>query len=494
MPLAELLAAGVFEELGIRLAGDAGIRIGHLPNWLGWAGSIGRGAGGRVLPEPPVFEDLADDVALVGLDEGDDLHGAAAARAAQRGGLVDALDEHGPAPAIKAGRRRDGRLYLLGCGVPDLVWVESGVFGSHAAGLVGIAAVVADEVLALVGDVLDQFGEEVQRPEDLEVAGHATKEVRAGRLGEAQRALLFSAVDDLAGWADADHSGEAKRAPGHILGQASDALGAAGLETDTAVHAEAAVSPGSDLGDHGRLDPVLVQEQAKDLVLPESKERLMAEVLGQRAESAVGCEGPVGHQTVEVRVEMDELSEGPDGKDTAGGGVLAQQGAVNLEDRLPGEAGEPVEQVAVETEEDAEAFGDGPNELAMGHVEADVFGDVEAEQERAFLAATGANAALLAGKGDEELVAAVGAADPGKAVVEVAALEELVDGLVEHRPPVPELAGVAFAVDGAEVVEVLSDEAVEVRLQRLARAGPIDPTDLPETFHRSLLRSWLRTF
>ncbi len=208
--LAELLAAGVFEELGIRLAGDAGIRIGHLPNWLGWAGSIGRGAGGRVLPEPAVFEDLADDVALVGLDEGDDLHGAAAARAAQRVGLVDALDEHGPAPAIKAGRRRDGRLYLLGCGVPDLVWAGSGVFGSHAARLVGVVAVVADQVLALVGDVLDQFSEEVQGPEDLEVAGHATKEVRAGRLGEVQRALLLGAVDDLDLWADEDHSGEAE--------------------------------------------------------------------------------------------------------------------------------------------------------------------------------------------------------------------------------------------------------------------------------------------
>ena len=66
-----------------------------------------------------------------------------------------------------------------------------------------------------------------------------------------------------------NHSGEAEWAPGHILGQASDALGVAGLETDTAVHAEAAVSPGSDLGDHGGLNSAPVQEQMEDVVFPD---------------------------------------------------------------------------------------------------------------------------------------------------------------------------------------------------------------------------------
>ena len=168
-------------------------------------------------------------------------------------------------------------------------------------------------------------------------------------------------------------------------------------------------------------------------------------------------------------MKVHKGAERLDGEDTTGPGVVAEQGEVGLEDRLPGKTGQLLKQVAVEAEEDAQAFGDGPDELAMRHVQADVFSDVHAEEERAFLRATGADAALLAGESDEELVSAVGAADAGEAVLEVAALEELADGLVDHRPPVTELAGVAFAVDGAEVVEVLSDEAVEVGFPGLPR-------------------------
>ena len=55
------------------------------------------------------------------------------------------------------------------------------------------------DVLAFVGDVLRQLCEEVERPEDLEVAGYAAEEVFAGRFGEAMGWMLFGAVDDLAG-------------------------------------------------------------------------------------------------------------------------------------------------------------------------------------------------------------------------------------------------------------------------------------------------------
>ncbi len=56
------------------------------------------------MPESAVFEDLADGVALVGLDEGDDLHGPAALGAEERVGLIDVLDEGGPTAAVERGR------------------------------------------------------------------------------------------------------------------------------------------------------------------------------------------------------------------------------------------------------------------------------------------------------------------------------------------------------------------------------------------------------
>jgi hypothetical protein len=79
----------------------------------------------------------------------------------------------------------------------------------------------------------------------------------------------------------------------------------------------------------------------------------------------------------------------------------------------------------METEEGAETFGHRPDKLAMGHEAANIIGQMQAKEKGAFLGATGAHAALLAGEGDEELVAAVGTTDAGKAVMQVAALEEL---------------------------------------------------------------------
>jgi hypothetical protein len=66
-----------------------------------------------------MFEDLSDDGRLVSLDEGDDLHGSAAARAAERVGLVNALDEHGPILSFGASSLSAG----------SLSWSRRGRFG-----------------------------------------------------------------------------------------------------------------------------------------------------------------------------------------------------------------------------------------------------------------------------------------------------------------------------------------------------------------------------
>lgn len=67
-------------------------------------------------------------------------------------------------------------------------------------------------------------------------------------------------------------------------------------------------------------------------------------------------------------------------------------------------------------------------------------------------------------------MAAIGAADAGRAVLEIAALEEVSNGFVVDRPPVAELAGVTLGVNVTEGVEVFADESMEVGFERLARA------------------------
>ena len=92
------MTPGMFEVLGIDLVGDAGVGLGYVAtdltapgNWNERQWAARWRFRGRVVPEAAVFEDLADDVALAGLDEGDDLHGAVALRAAKWIGVASDL-------------------------------------------------------------------------------------------------------------------------------------------------------------------------------------------------------------------------------------------------------------------------------------------------------------------------------------------------------------------------------------------------------------------
>ena len=65
----------MFQEVRIGFVRDAAIGVMRRPGGLGWAGLPGRGAWWRIVPEPAVLEDLADHVALMGLDDGDENKG-----------------------------------------------------------------------------------------------------------------------------------------------------------------------------------------------------------------------------------------------------------------------------------------------------------------------------------------------------------------------------------------------------------------------------------
>jgi len=70
-------------------------------------------------------------------------------------------------------------------------------------------------------------------------------------------------------------------------------------------------------------------------------------------------ERAVGDQAVNAVMEVHERAEGLDGEDAAGCGVVAEQGPVGLQDGLPGDTGQLLEQVAVVAKEDAQAFAPG---------------------------------------------------------------------------------------------------------------------------------------
>jgi len=361
--------------------------------------------------------------------------------------------------------------------------------GPQAARLVGIPAEVAQRVLALVGDVLGQLGEEVEGIEYLKITGRAAEKVRAGRQGKLPGAILLGLVEDLASGGDADDAGQAEGAAGHVFSEALEGGTILCGQPHGAVDGEAAVPPGAHVLDEGGLNAAGVQQQLEDLVLPEATERFIVDGR-QGNEAAIGCEGAVGHQAVKMRMEVNELAEGLNGDDGAGDHIVAAEGgAVNFKHGLPGEDRQALEQRAVIAEEDAQALGHGKDELAMRDVIADVVGDMQAQEDGPLLMARRADAALLTGKRDEELVAAIGAADAGEAAVQVAAGQKGVDGFGDDGAEVAVLAGVAGRVDGAEVRKVIAHKAVQVGLQRLA--GTVNGGGLAKEADQGVSPSWV---
>ena len=205
-------------------------------------------------------------------------------------------------------------------------------------------------------------------------------------------------------------------------------------------------------------------------MLPEAAERLRRD-LRQRQEGAVGREGALRDQGVDVRVPVDQLPEGLDpGHDARHHVVAAEHGPVYVPHRLPGSPGKAAQQLAVIPEEQPEALGDREDELAVGHGFAHLFRDVHPHQDGPLLVATRADAALAAGEADKELVLAIGAANAGEALVQVAAGEEGVHRLADRGPERAVAPLVALGIDPLERVEMLGKDLVDGRVAGPARA------------------------
>ena len=161
---------------------------------------------------------------------------------------------------------------------------------------------------------------------------------------------------------------------------------------------------------------------------------------------------------MDVGVKMDQFAKGLDAGDHAGHDVVPLEHlAVDLDHAFPGGAGQFAEQTAVVTAVDPQPFGDREDELPVGDGRADRVGDGVGRQERALLVATGTQAALAAGEGDEHLVAAVRTADAREAEVQVAAAEEFAGHRADDRPPWAVAVRIAVVIGAFELRVVTLD-------------------------------------
>ena len=177
------------------------------------------------------------------------------------------------------------------------------------------------------------------------------------------------------------------------------------------------------------------KSKSKTLVCHAASKRPVS-ISGKQTKVPSGKKPAVGGNRVDVRMEMDQLAEGLHSRDQPGDQIVpAEHVANHFDHAFPSGAGQFAEQAAVVAEVQAEPFGDGEDQLTVGNGLADGVGNRVGGQQGAFLMATGAQAALAVGEGDEHLVAAIRAADAAEAEVQVAAAEELAGDLADDRPP-----------------------------------------------------------
>jgi hypothetical protein len=179
---------------------------------------------------------------------------------------------------------------------------------------------------------------------------------------------------------------------------------------------------------------------------------------------AIGGEEPIGSEKVEVGVKDEVVAkgvEGGNGPDAALGEV--ESGAEGVLKAFDGGMKEYGEELAAFSEDAAQDFWDGEDELAMGNFVADRGGNPFAGGADAALVAGGAEVAALAGEGEEAFVVAVGTLEPGEAGGEVATAEERLDGVDGGRWEWAEGFAVLFFVVCEEVVPSVVDELPEGR-------------------------------
>ena len=163
-----------------------------------------------LLPPPTVPQNLLDHLGLAPLDEADDAHRRAALGTAEGIRFVHLPDQGGPAFTGFRSRGRAGRC-------PSPHGGRSLPLVPLPSGLVRIPPIVPDQVFAGLGDVLRDFGQEIQGIEHLEVARGPGQQFPVARLGESPHRIVLGLVDHLAGFGHLDHAGLGERAPQKVL-------------------------------------------------------------------------------------------------------------------------------------------------------------------------------------------------------------------------------------------------------------------------------------
>ena len=169
----------------------------------------------------------------------------------------------------------------------------------------------------------------------------------------------------------------------------------------------------------------------------------------------VSDEEPVGHQRVDVGMEVEVFAKGVEGENNGRDALRTVQGGAQVRGQaFLGQGTEPLEQAAMVLKVGTEHSGEGQDIVPMGYWSQDAVEDEAGGGLNVFLVAGGAKPSGFAGEGQQIFVMAMVAADASKTSGQVPTLQEFVDHLGDNRAQAAEAGLVFIGVDLLELVVV----------------------------------------
>jgi hypothetical protein len=174
---------------------------------------------------------------------------------------------------------------------------------------------------------------------------------------------------------------------------------------------------------------------------------------------------------MDMRMKVDEIPEGLNPGDHSRKALFViDLLKKNLTHCLPSSVNEATQKSSIVPKIDAKPFGNGEHKLSMRNLGKNIFPQVMRQKQSAFLMARGATTPLATGKRNEHLVSALFALYPGKSLLKISTLHELVDRAADYGSPETVLLFITIGISSLKLVKIAINKAEKWRELRVSVA------------------------
>jgi len=239
-----------------------------------------------------------------------------------------------------------------------------------------------------------------------------------------------------------------------------------------AVNIEACVAPAEDLLHKGKADELFPEKQREDLMGKDFLDSLVMETT-DTMESTIRGRASFSHQDMDMRMEVDALSEGLDHRHNSRH-ELQFCGCVQKFHKCTHRAEtEIIEEFSLVTEEQTQHLGNSKDNLTVGNIKEKFFPHPVAPLLPPLGMTGGTESACLTGKHEEALFPAVWTPDAGKPAHRIPTVKILLNNILDHGTEIAVLLLEPIIIFSKEPLKIIKEYPIKNRVFRMML--PVDP-------------------